>query len=117
MACGLSTDIFWDVSNCDIYRVCLLVTEKSELSLVRGHNHWDNCCSRLTCLEAFLKMAISIEFHIITNYVPEQSTTSCPCTFRYRCGKCARDLYSGVRVQIRDLERTGDPHRVIGYTL
>jgi len=57
----LSTDILWDVSNCQINRVRLLVTEKGKLGLIRGYNHRDNCSPWLMCLKALLKMVISIE--------------------------------------------------------
>jgi hypothetical protein len=54
----LSTDSFWDVSDCQVYWVCLLVPEKCKLCLVRRYNQGDDCSPCLTSLEAFLKMVI-----------------------------------------------------------
>jgi len=62
MVCWLLLDIFWDVSNCEVYWVCLLVIEKGKLSLIKGHNHRDDCSPWLMHLKAFLKMQSVLNF-------------------------------------------------------
>ena len=99
MAQWFMVDILGNVPYGEVDQVCLFVAKQCELGLVQRYNHRDDYSPQLVSLKSFLKMEISKEFHIITELVPECSTTSHPCTSRYRSDWCAHDLYSVVLVE------------------
>ena len=88
-----------------------------ELGFVRGHDHGDNHCPWLDCLEAFLRTVFRNEFNIVIICVPECSTTSCPYTFHYICGNTGLNTYSVAQVWMPDLEQIEGCHIVIEYIL
>jgi hypothetical protein len=55
----LSADVLGNISNSQVDRICLLVTEKCKLCLVCGHNNGDDRGTWLAALQGLLIQCIS----------------------------------------------------------
>jgi len=86
-------DILGNVPYGEVDWVCLFVAKQHKLGLVQQYNYRNDHSPQLGSLKSFLKMEISKEFHIITESVPECSTTSHLCTSHYSSNWCTYDLY------------------------
>jgi len=95
----LATNILGDVSNSQIHRVCLLVVKVDELGLVRRYDYRDDYSPWLEHLNAFLRMEIRNEFHIIVKCISKCSTTNHLYTSHYRCRNSGLDMYNAIQAQ------------------